>query len=121
MDDDMYRQYILDVYHHMQHKYIIDNATHTYTGFNASCGDQVKIFLHAEDGIIQDISFTGEGCLLSQVSAEMICAFAKGKRMKEIEEMHLDTLLDILGIHPTPTRLKCIELALVTLKKISTD
>lgn len=117
MDEDMYRQYILSVFNDMHHKREIADATYGKEGFNASCGDRVHIYMQVQkDGIIDDMSFTGEGCLLSQVSAELLSKEMKGKNIKDLQMMDVDDVINIIGMQPTPSRMKCIELPLSTAK-----
>ena len=112
MNDDLYKAYILDVYKNMHNKHSLENAVVMEEGYNASCGDKLKIYIQLDNNIVTDMSFTGEGCILSQVSAEVLSDIMKGKTIANIEAFTITDLLDTLGIHPLPTRIRCIELSL---------
>ena len=120
MDDanDLYRQYLLDVYKHLSHKHAIIEDEHTFSfeTYNASCGDRIQMHMHLDplhEKII-DMSFTGEGCLLSTVSTELLADAMIGKTLKDFIPITLVMQLDTMQIHPTPTRMKCIELPILS-------
>jgi nitrogen fixation protein NifU and related proteins len=46
---------------------------------NPSCGDEIKLQLRLEDGVIRDVKFLGEGCSISQASASMMTGILKDR------------------------------------------
>ena len=46
---------------------------------NIGCGDSYKIFLKVKDGIIQDASYTTNGCGFGLTALAMITELAKNK------------------------------------------
>ena len=54
------------------HKHDLPDANLVLEGVNPSCGDDIWLKLKVEDGVIQDGSFVGDGCAISQASADMM-------------------------------------------------
>ena len=62
-------------YHNMNpiHKHEIEGANFELEGVNPSCGDDIVLKLKIdENGIIVDGGYTGDGCAISQASADMM-------------------------------------------------
>ncbi|MBO4396192.1 MAG: SUF system NifU family Fe-S cluster assembly protein [Eubacterium sp.] len=64
-------------------KHEIDGATVTLEGINPSCGDDIILNLRVENDIIVDGGFTGDGCAISQASADMMLDLIIGKTRDE--------------------------------------
>lgn len=104
-----------------------DECNREAQGHNPLCGDKVEVFLHVRDGVIEDISFGGEGCAISTASASMMTQTLRGRTEEEarslFEAMHA-TLVDdeppnldrlgklsaLLGVKAFPMRVKCATL-----------
>lgn len=118
--DTIYRAFLFDVYRNMQHKHSLEQNAHTfsYEMYNAACGDKICMHIAMNDTntTIQDMSFTGEGCLLSSVSAELLADQYIGEDINALLTIDLASQLERMGIHPAPTRMKCIELPLVNIR-----
>ena len=48
-------------------------------GLNRSCGDEITLRIHAADGVIEAVSWSGQGCAISQASASMLSDLMKGR------------------------------------------
>ena len=59
-------------------------------GVNPSCGDDIVLELKVENGVIVDGAFEGDGCAVSQASADIMLDMIIG-RTKE-EALHLSGL-----------------------------
>ena len=94
-------------------------------GINASCGDTITLYLKVNEGKISDISFTGESCMLSQISAELLCEKLSGLDIEQVSNLSDEDFFKEIDIHPSPGRVKCMQLPLKTvnnmLSKISID
>lgn len=101
---------------------------------NASCGDELKIFLKTKNGVIIDGRFSGVGCAISQVSADVFIEAVKGKTVTEAKKIRDDFYEMILGAEAServekakclkcvsrmPARVKCAKLAWESLEKIA--
>ena len=65
------------------HKHAIEGANFTLEGVNPSCGDDIILQLRVEDDVIVDGGFTGDGCAISQASADMMLDLIIGKSKEE--------------------------------------
>lgn len=118
-------------------KHPLENKTDSQMGVNPSCGDELKLNVLIDDGIIKDASYEGIGCAISQASASMMIDVIKGKtldeakkdvqiflRMIQGEDLSKDELIKIgdaavfESISKLPMRVKCAVLAWRTLDKI---
>lgn len=117
--------------HHLEH------ATGSWKGVNPSCGDEIELEVCVKDGIIEDASFTGSGCAISQASASIMIDLIKGKSVQEakvlaktftgmikneiIEGEELEILEDAVAlkdISHMPARVKCAVLGWHTLEEV---
>jgi nitrogen fixation NifU-like protein len=120
MDDQLYREIILDHYKNPRGHGVIEDADAEAEGMNPLCGDEISIYVaFGEDGeTIDDVKFSGRGCAISQAATSMLMEMAVGKTAMEMATMSRDELLDEIGVplQNNPTRLKCALLGLTTLK-----
>ncbi len=118
MDRQQQIDFILDHYENPRHYGPIADATVTQKGGNPGCGDIVTFYLKlGEDGRIEDISFEGEGCTISQAAASIVTEMFHGKTLEDVENTPADVILDVLGRELAATRLKCATLGLNTTKE----
>lgn len=71
-------------------KFDLPDATLKLEGINPNCGDDIWLNLKVEDGVIQDASFSGDGCAISQASADIMIGMILGKTKEEA--LHLSDL-----------------------------
>ena len=71
-------------------KYDLECPTIKLEGVNPSCGDDIWLNLVMKDGVIQDASFNGDGCAISQASADIMIGMVLGKTKEEA--LHLADL-----------------------------
>ena len=116
MSSDIYKDIILDYYRHPRNFGDIQDPDVRAKDSNPLCGDVIEMQLKIRDGKIEDLRFKGKGCAISQASASMLTEAAKGKTLDEIKVMSKANVLDLLGIDPGPTRIKCALLGLKVLK-----
>ncbi len=122
---------------HPDYKYEMDAPTHEHDGINPSCGDELTLQLRVEGDVIEEASFTGHGCAISQASADLMAELITGETVGEAmrlsglflkmirgEELSADELDDLdeaaqlKDISHMPARVKCAELAWRTLEGI---
>lgn len=149
--EDLYREIILDHYRTPRNRGELPTPPALMAeGFNPLCGDEIKVFLQVEDGIVQDIRISGQGCSISQSSASMMSQAVKGKPVDqaravirtfktmmsshehELEgdadtadaaeaEVKLGDLEALRGVVKFPVRIKCATLAWNTLTQAMDD
>jgi nitrogen fixation NifU-like protein len=113
MGSDMYRQQILDHYKNPRNYGELEEATFSHVGENPMCGDEIEMYvkLDDDDEKIEFVSFTGDGCAISQASASMLSEKLQGTTLEELDEMDRDDVIDMLGVDISPMRVKCAVLA----------
>ncbi|TLD70978.1 SUF system NifU family Fe-S cluster assembly protein [Phragmitibacter flavus] len=138
--EDLYQQVILDHSRRPRNFGEIPPPVIQVHGDNPSCGDEIQLFVKfADDGSIEDIKFTGQGCAISQASASMMTLKTKGKSREEVTTLlaafhhllthHEDEPAEILGdvqllqsVWKFPQRVKCATLAWRSLEQaLATD
>jgi nitrogen fixation NifU-like protein len=118
MDDQLYREIILDHYKNPRGHGVIDGADAEAEGMNPLCGDEVTIYVaFGEDGeTIDEVKFSGRGCAISQAATSMLMEMVEGKTATEVATMPRDELLEEMAVPLTPVRQRCALLGLTTLK-----
>jgi nitrogen fixation protein NifU and related proteins len=139
---ELYQEIIMDHNRNPRHHYSMTNATAQANGFNPLCGDKITVYLKIVGDEINDLSFVGCGCAISQASASLMTESLRGKTVDEahrlFERFHtiltsdedgdllsLDKLRVLAGVKAYPARVKCATLAWHTLeaalnKKVAT-
>jgi nitrogen fixation protein NifU and related proteins len=116
--DQLYREVILDHYKNPRNHGELEGADAHAEGQNPLCGDEISVYVKfADDGdTIEDLSFVGRGCAISQAATSMLTELVKGRSATEVAALPKEELLDEVGIPLTPVRLKCAILGLGVLK-----
>ena len=125
---ELYQQVILDHNRKPRNFGKLDGANRTAEGYNPLCGDQVRVYLDIEAGVIRDIRFEGSGCAISKAAASMMTASLKGKTIGEADQLfgrfhdmltaagnggaaaELGKLAVFSGVYEFPSRIKCATL-----------
>ncbi len=115
--DDFYREQIIDRYKNPLFKGKLDPNDISFEDENPLCGDRIRIDISVDKfGIVSDAAFNGEGCAISQASADLLLEEIKGKSIEDLKAISKNDVLDLLGIDLGPIRLKCALLSLKVLK-----
>jgi nitrogen fixation NifU-like protein len=114
--DDFYRDYILDHYRNPRNFGTLEGADIEAEDLNPLCGDQIRMQVKLEDGVVSDVRFNGKGCAISQASASMLTERIKGMKLTDVATLSKDAVLENVGIGISPTRMKCAMLGLRVLK-----
>ncbi len=90
--EDLYREIIIDHYKNPRNKGELPTPpAHRTEGMNPSCGDEISVYLVVDgtgpDAIVTDVKIGGQGCSISQASASMMSAAAKGKPVHEARRL----------------------------------
>lgn len=139
MDDleEIYTDIIMEQSMSNHNKHNLENAQKKEHGHNPSCGDDITLEINFDKEKIDDLSFTGHGCAISQASTSIMIDLLKGKTKKEAIEL-IDIFLRMIkreninddelekigeavalkNISNMPARVKCAELAWYTMKKL---
>lgn len=134
---ELYKEILNEHNINPSHKVNMENPTFCLEGVNPSCGDQITLQMKLDDsGVIEDISFIGSGCAISQASADMMADLLIGKTKVEAlaladifdrmikgsvsqEELEsLDEASALQDIAHMPARVKCAMLGWRTMKQM---
>ena len=131
-----YNEILTDHNLHPGHKHDLPDANLVLEGVNPSCGDDIWLKLKVEDGRITDGAFVGDGCAISQASADMMLDLIIGKSeeaaMKlaeiflrmikgEVTDEEMDQLEEasvLKDISHMPARVKCAVLGWHTMEEM---
>ena len=72
---------------HPAHKHDLPDANLVLEGVNPSCGDDIWLKLKVENDKIVDGAFVGDGCAISQASADMMLDLIIGKSKDEARKL----------------------------------
>lgn len=115
--DDLYRELILDRFQNPLFRGELDPNDISFEDDNPLCGDHIRIDLRVDSqGVVSEAAFSGQGCAISQASADLLVEEIIGKPLDEVKQLTKEDILELLGIELGPVRLKCALLSLKVLK-----
>lgn len=133
----LYQRIIVDHANHPHHYGELQSANFTKTYRNPDCGDTITVFATIVDDEIVDISFTGNGCIISQASASMLTDLLIGQTIavaddtirnfqylimgQPVNESELGDSVAFSTLSEFPTRVRCGALAWHTMAAILND
>lgn len=131
-----YNEVLTDHNLHPGHKHDFPDANLVLEGVNPNCGDDIWLKLKVEDGTITDGAFVGDGCAVSQASADMMLDLIIGKSKEEamkladiffrmikgeVSDEELDQLEEasiLKDVAHMPARVKCAVLGWHTMEEM---
>ncbi len=115
--DDLYRQLIIERYKTPHYRGHLDPHDIFFEDDNPVCGDHIEVTLRVDDeNLVTEANFDGEGCSISQASADLLMETVHGMNLDEVKKLTKDDVVELLGIDLGPVRLKCALLSLKVLK-----
>jgi nitrogen fixation NifU-like protein len=124
--DALYQEIILDHYKHPHNKGLRDPYEAEVHHVNPTCGDEVTLRVHLDDGVVRDVSYDSVGCSISQASASVLTDLVIGKPLDEALSIHgefqalmqgrgtvepdedvLEDGIAFAGVAKFPARVKC--------------
>jgi nitrogen fixation NifU-like protein len=115
--EDFYRELIIERYKTPHFRGVLDPHDISYEDDNPACGDHIQVDVRVdENDIVTEAMFSGEGCAISQASADLLMESIIGKSIDDLKELSKEDILENLGIELGPVRLKCALLPLKVLK-----
>lgn len=131
---ELYQQVILEHNKKPRNFRELGPDAHHAKGYNPLCGDQVTVYLRESGGVIEEVTFQGNGCAIAKASASLMTTLLQGKTVEEaralFEKFHamvtsepgsplpdedLGRLMVFSGVREYPVRIKCATLAWHTL------
>jgi nitrogen fixation NifU-like protein len=135
VSESLYQEIILDHYKHPHHKGLRDPYDAEVHHVNPTCGDEVTLRVQLADGVVQDVSYDGQGCSISQASTSVMTDLVIGKPLDEALERHeaflelmqskgtlepdeevLEDGIAFAGVSKYPARVKCALLGWMAFK-----
>ena len=117
MDRQSQIEFILDHYEHPRNHGKLEGADVVSEGGNPGCGDIVTIYLKVdEENRVQQVTFEGQGCTISQAAASLVTEMVTGQPLDEVLDLSYDAIIDELGREVVMSRPRCATLALGTVK-----
>jgi nitrogen fixation protein NifU and related proteins len=125
----LYQELILQHYRKPRNRGTLENPSAEVAMHNPVCGDEITLQIRVDDGRIEAVRFSGQGCAISQASASMMAQLLEGKTIEEANTlgarftrmMHgdeeaagdrsLGDLRALAGVAKFPVRVKCALLA----------
>ena len=114
---DIYQEVILDHYQNPKNYGKLKHPTVIHEEMNAFCGDKIRMEIKISSDKIDEVAFSGQGCVISVASASLLTDHIKNKKLAEVQKMGKEEVSDLLGISLSPTRLKCAWLSWEVLQK----
>lgn len=94
--NDLYQEMILDHGRHPRNHHALDcPPACSAEGFNPFCGDRITLYVRTGGDQIEDISFVGEGCAISQAAASLLTEAVKDKPIAEARDL-IQTFTNLL-------------------------
>jgi nitrogen fixation protein NifU and related proteins len=87
MSESMYQEIILDHYRNPHHKGLREGDVEVHH-VNPTCGDEVTLRVKVADGVVEDVSYDGAGCSISQASTSVMTDLVIGKPVEEALGVH---------------------------------
>lgn len=126
LSDELYRETILDHYHHPRNQGVIESPTVEVDGVNPLCGDELTLFLEVADGAIKDVKIKSRGCSINTASGSMMTELIAGQSIARVQEFvdifkhmmlnkdeevtlpeDMEDLEALQGVKRYPVRIKC--------------
>ena len=86
--DALYQEIILDHYKARKGSGLREPYEAEVHHVNPTCGDEVTLRVHLDDGVVSDISYDAVGCSISQASASVLTELLIGKPVDDAMEIH---------------------------------
>jgi len=136
--ESMYQEIILDHYRDPHGRGLREPYEGESYQVNPTCGDEVTLRVHLDGDVVQDVSYEGLGCSISQASQSVLHDLVRGKTLEQtlaigadfltliqskgdqavadsLEES-LDDAVAFVGVGKYPARIKCALLGWMALK-----
>jgi len=133
--ESMYQELILEHYKHPQGRGLRDPFDAEVHHVNPTCGDEITMRVKVADGKVEDVSYDGQGCSISQAAASVLHELATGATVEETmsvvaeftrllqgrgqvepDEEVLGDAVAFAGVAKFPARVKCALLAWMAYK-----
>ncbi len=117
MEDQLYRDQILEHYKRPHNAGVVEHADLEYADTNPFCGDEQHVTIKLDgDDKVTEVAFEGKGCAISTAATSLLTDELVGMSREELLRLPKDYVLELLGIDISATRMKCAMLGLKIVK-----
>ena len=117
VDRQAYVENIVDHFERPRNKGRMEDADIQLGGGNPGCGDLITIYARIGEGDrVEEVTFEGAGCTISQAGGSIVTELAKGLTLDEVRDLGLPEITDEMGEEIVKSRVRCATLALGTLQ-----
>jgi nitrogen fixation NifU-like protein len=133
--DSLYQEVILDHYKRPLHKKLSPDFSAQVHHVNPSCGDEITLNVMIKNGLVENVTWEGVGCSISQASTSIAADLMIGKSLAEAlsavdsfsqlmsskgteagDEEVLEDGVALAGVSKFPARIKCALLGWMAFK-----
>jgi nitrogen fixation NifU-like protein len=133
--DSLYQEVILDHYKHPLHKNLSADFSAQVHHVNPSCGDEITLNVMIKNGLVENVTWEGVGCSISQASTSIAADLMIGKSVEQAlttvdsfsrlmsskgteagDEEVLEDGVALAGVSKFPARIKCALLGWMAFK-----
>jgi nitrogen fixation NifU-like protein len=133
--ESLYQEIILDHYRNPRHRGLREPFDAEVHHVNPTCGDEVTVRVRIENGVVDDVSYEGLGCSISQASESVMTELVLGRPLAEAlavqeeflelmqgrgtvepDEERLEDAVAFAGVARFPARIKCALLGWMAFK-----
>ncbi|MFF0144342.1 nitrogen fixation NifU-like protein [Amycolatopsis sulphurea] len=133
--ESMYQEIILDHYKNPHGRGLRDPFDAESFQVNPTCGDEITLRVKVTGGKVEDVSYAGQGCSISQASASVLTDLVVGRTVEEAfttmdafvelmqgkgkvepDEDVLEDGVAFAGVAKYPARVKCALLGWMAFK-----
>lgn len=121
---ELYQEIILDHHKRPRNFREMPGCTCSAEGSNPLCGDEVKVSVRMEGGVLSEVAFQGQGCAISRASASIMTVKATGRTVAQVQSLsgrvrgmligpeaappaEFGDLAALSGVRKFPARIKC--------------
>lgn len=117
----LYKDRILKHYREPRHEGVVDDADAEVHVDNPQCGDAFDFSAVIEDGTVEEIKFTGDGCALSVAAASLLSEEVQDAAVETVKNIPDEDVFALLGLtkdEVSPMRMQCVLLARDAVKQL---
>jgi nitrogen fixation NifU-like protein len=118
---DIYAQNIIDHYKHPRNFGFLPSADYKRQELNSTCGDDITVFLKFSGNKLKTLTFTGQGCAISQAGISILSEELIGKTKKQILAYNFEDIKNIFGVEISARRYNCAMLGLRAVQQAITS
>lgn len=116
--EELYESVIVAHYESPQYRGSIEGPKLSHSERNPICGDHVQLEASIDGDRVDRLRFKAQGCIISQAAASLLCEYAEGKRLLDLQRLAADEMLKLLQVPLVPGRIRCALLPFRALKSL---